>query len=430
MANTLRLEKTLVILIVLTAIAILGRDRLLQESFVVDASSGYELRLYDDSPAGGNSVTEILQTENEFHWLCDIRAAYQYPHCGFEIRLTDNYARGVDMSHIRKVRLWLDYTGPTNTVRVYLRNFDHRYSRVEDDTTTKYNQVEFKANDPNNYYEFAIDDFFVANWWLIERNIAPNMSHPQFDNIASIDIQTGSGHNLGEHHFVLSRIELIGQRFTNEDWYFGIIVCWAIIVLIFLGYRVVLLSGEVRSRKSRENELLQINTLLDARGKHLEELAKTDALTGAFNRKGIEQAIREGLWEWRRDDKPLSIVMMDVDFFKAVNVTHGHAAGDAILAGISALVKSHIRATDLFARWGGEEFVLVCRNTRINYATHTAEKLRRLIAEHTFEDGLKVTASFGVATLHQNSGLDQLFAAADEALYRAKNKGRNRVEVA
>lgn len=432
MIRTLPLEKALVVLILITAGAIVGRERILQQSFVLEPASGYSIRLYDDSPVGGNTEVEILNdpADGSYHWRCHLQSDYQYPHCGFEVRLTDDYSRGIDMSHFQSVRLWLEYSGPTPTVRVYLRNFDHRYSVVEDDTTTKYNQVEFRANSDEGFYQFDFNDFFVANWWLLEKNISPQMSHPQFDNIASFEIQTGSVHQLGEHEFRLYRVELLGQRVSTEDWYFTIIVCWAIIILLFLGYRIWLLTGEVRSRKQRESELMQVNRLLDSRGRKLEEMAKTDALTGAFNRKGIESAIREGLHEWRYARQPLSIVMMDLDHFKQVNDDYGHAVGDAVLTSISALVKDHIRETDMFARWGGEEFVLVCRNTRIDYAQQTAEKLRTLIAEHTFEDGLKVTASFGVAALYHTMDIDQLFKSADDALYRAKHNGRNRVEVA
>jgi len=104
--------------------------------------------------------------------------------------------------------------------------------------------------------------------------------------------------------------------------------------------------------------------------------------------------------------------------------------GDQVLAALSNLVQKYIRGDDLFARWGGEEFVLVCRSTQIGQAAIIAEKLRELIANYQFVKGLHVTVSMGVATLNANEPLEQLFKSADDALYSAKHSGRNRVVVA
>ncbi|BFM21628.1 GGDEF domain-containing protein [Gilvimarinus japonicus] len=429
MPTKMRFEKALLVLVVLTALAVLGQKWVLQETFVIDPTEGLDNRLYNDRLSGGTSQSEMISgAADSYVWRCDLHATgYAYPHCGFEVRLTGSYTQGINFSNYRTVKIWLDYEGPNDSVRIFLRNYNSRYSVASDDTTTKYNQLEFSPAKDQAYYEFSFGDFFVANWWLREKNIPPQLSHPEFNNIVSFEVQTGSGHLPGEHRFVLRRVELVGQRFDTADWYLGIIVVWVVIVLLFLAYRVLELTGEVRERKKREQELMDVNLFLDSRSRELEAKTKTDALTGAFNREGIEESIKNGLWEWRHSAKPLSIVMMDIDHFKKINDQYGHAVGDDILAGISALVKEHIRATDLFARWGGEEFVLVCRNTRIHYAQHIAEKLRAMIAEHKFDGELQVTASFGVATLTGGRSVEQLFKAADDALYQAKEKGRNRV---
>ncbi|WP_049723698.1 GGDEF domain-containing protein [Gilvimarinus polysaccharolyticus] len=426
MPTKLRFEKALLVLVALTALAIVGQKWVLQETFVLDPAQGFDHRLYSDVLSGGNTQAEIVSTEGgRYEWRCDLRPQFQYPYCGFEVRLVGSHTQGIDLSNYKRVKIWLDYQGPNNNVRIFLRNFNSLYSIVNDDTTTKYNQIEFPYSQGQDYYEFSFDDFFVANWWAREKNISPQLSHPEFSNVVSFDVQTGSEHLPGEHHFVLRRVELVGQRFDAADWYLAIIIVWAVLILLFLGYRVLELSGEVRERKRRELELIDVNELLDSRSRELEAKAKTDSLTGAFNREGIEAAIKDGLWEWRHSGQPLSIVMMDIDYFKSINDQYGHGVGDNILAGISALVKEHIRSTDLFARWGGEEFVLVCRNTRINYARYIADKLRVLIAEHKFDGGLTVTASFGVSTLSGSQSVEQLFKAADDALYQAKDAGRN-----
>jgi diguanylate cyclase (GGDEF)-like protein len=101
-----------------------------------------------------------------------------------------------------------------------------------------------------------------------------------------------------------------------------------------------------------------------------------------------------------------------------------------VLSNLSNIVQQHTRAQDLFARWGGEEFVLVCRDTDLDSACTIADKLRELVANQTLHHNIHITASFGVATLKTNENLEQLFKAADTALYEAKTSGRNRVATA
>lgn len=429
MLSMYRLETILGALVILTLIAILGEQRILSTSLVIDSQSGYAVHLYSDASVNGNSEVELIDPVS-FEWRCDIKTQYTFPFCGFEILIDPRREKGLNFSHYNTIKLWMDYEGTGETVRIYLRNFDGRYSVSGDDPSTKYNQVEFDTALLKQPIEFSLNDFFVANWWLLQYKIPPHLAHPQFDNIVVIDIHTGTTNPVGNHHFVLHRIELSGQWLTTEEWYRSILTLWLVLILGFLGYRIFLLSDEVRQQKRREIELLEINALLDMRGRQLEEKAKTDALTGAFNREGIEDAIKLGLWEWRSKRKPLSIVMLDIDHFKVINDTHGHAMGDYVLSALAALVQNYIRVDDLFARWGGEEFVLVCRNTRIEQATAIAEKLRELIAKHLFEHNLRVTVSMGVATFNGNEPLEQLFKSADDALYEAKEMGRNRVVVA
>ena len=427
MNRSWRLEITLGILVLLTIGAVWGEKYILHKTIVITPESHYTVRPYDDVPSGGNSSIQLLD-DSGFEWRCNVRDKYAYPFCEVEIFFDPNRLHGVDLRNYNKIRVWLDYEGPNKTLRMYLRDFDPTFSKVEDTSSTKYNQIEFSTDMlKNRMVEFSLSDFFVANWWVVNYKIPPELSHPQFENTIIFEIQTGNSNALGEHHFKLHRVELIGQQFTTEKWYLIILVSWLCIFIAFLSYRIFLLTKEVRLERKRGRELVEVNALLDAHTQELEEKTRTDALTGAFNRQGVDEALRVGLGEWRRQKRPLSLVLMDIDHFKNINDRHGHAAGDYVLAEVSQIVKAHIRGNDLFARWGGEEFLLVCRNTQIDQARMVAEKVRELIAGYNFKDDIKVTASFGVATLHASETLEQLFNAADKALYRAKHEGRNRV---
>lgn len=428
MPSRFNLEKSLAVLVVVTLVAILAEREILKTRMVIGPEDDYSSSTYSDTVSGGNSEAFLVNRE-KYEWRCTLRDQHPYPFCGFEVVLDPKRVNGLDLRDYDTIRIWLDYEGPAETIRFYLRNFDPTYSKPGLNDTTKYNQIEFGTDllKPNKPVEFEMADFFVANWWFQRFKISPKLSHPQFDNIVVLEVQTGNDPPGGEYYFKLDRVELTGQKIPTNQWYQLIIAIWLVAALVFLGTRILHLNKELRRRKARELELMEINELLDMRGKQLEEMAKTDPLTGAFNRQGIEDAIKIGLAEWRRHRKPFSIVMLDVDYFKEINDTRGHSVGDRVLAGLSELMQKNIRSGELFARWGGEEFVLVCRNTLLEHAGKLAEKLRSRVESHKFEKNIKVTVSVGVATLADGETLDQLFIRVDKALYDAKRRGRNRV---
>jgi diguanylate cyclase (GGDEF)-like protein/hemerythrin-like metal-binding protein len=156
-------------------------------------------------------------------------------------------------------------------------------------------------------------------------------------------------------------------------------------------------------------------------------LASTDPLTGLLNRRVIEQTIMDEIIRAERYHSPLSIILFDLDHFKTVNDTFGHDIGDQVLITICSLVQANLRETDVLGRWGGEEFLIILPETDVNGATRTAEKLRAVLAKHKHETAGKVTASFGVVQRQINTTLTFFFRQVDEAMYAAKNQGRNRV---
>jgi len=163
-----------------------------------------------------------------------------------------------------------------------------------------------------------------------------------------------------------------------------------------------------------------------------ERLATTDGLTGLLNRRTLTSQLEARVREARRYGRKVSLVLLDVDHFKRVNDTHGHPAGDAVLRGVAALVKAQARATDLAARYGGEEMALVLPETDGPGALAIAERLRAAVAaaaHQTAKGTVRVTVSLGVATAPDDADdASALIEAADAALYRAKQAGRDRVE--
>ena len=157
--------------------------------------------------------------------------------------------------------------------------------------------------------------------------------------------------------------------------------------------------------------------------------ARIDALTGLANRRALEEILAAEISRAQRFTHELAVVLLDLDRFKEINDSFGHAAGDAMLREVSRLLISLARQGDTVARWGGEEFVVVLPETDLAGAQQFAERLRRTIEAHAVGE-MKTSASCGVATMLHEDSVDELVGAADQALYQAKSNGRNRTESA
>lgn len=163
----------------------------------------------------------------------------------------------------------------------------------------------------------------------------------------------------------------------------------------------------------------------------LKALATTDRLTGAYNWVKIDEVMKREMVRARRHGAPLSVTMFDIDYFKNVNDTYGHAAGEAVLKAIADIVRRSIREIDYLFRWGGEEFLVVFPGAGVEGAAILAGRIRRAIELYDFEGaGGRITASFGVAEFMKgDAGEDAVIKRADMALYRAKATGKNKVEI-
>ncbi|MFQ5597455.1 MAG: diguanylate cyclase [Nitrospiria bacterium] len=167
--------------------------------------------------------------------------------------------------------------------------------------------------------------------------------------------------------------------------------------------------------------------------KKLIKLSQRDALTGAYNRRFLREFLQEELYRCQRYHRPMSVIMMDVDFFKKLNDRYGHPFGDEVLRTIVSEITKKMRKTNRLARYGGEEFCIVLPETNESGAMCFSEKIRKMIEAlvlYTERIPVKITASFGVSTLSEETkNLETLLEKADQALYRAKQSGRNQTVV-
>jgi len=175
-----------------------------------------------------------------------------------------------------------------------------------------------------------------------------------------------------------------------------------------------------------QKELLETN-------KRLELLSITDGLTKLYNHRYLQDELLRAFEESHRYERPLSLAIIDLDFFKKINDTYGHAVGDEVLKDVSKIFRESVRSSDLVARYGGEEFAVMMPETQLDDAIVFAEKIRALIEEtpmHTQAGSLHATVSIGVAAMPQSHirSAKELVVHADKALYRAKRNGRNQVQ--
>ncbi|HLA31186.1 MAG TPA: sensor domain-containing diguanylate cyclase, partial [Pseudomonas sp.] len=159
-------------------------------------------------------------------------------------------------------------------------------------------------------------------------------------------------------------------------------------------------------------------------------LATTDQLTELLNRRGFDLLASQALQEARRHNSPLCALLLDLDQFKELNDKHGHLAGDEVLRGFANKLQGNLRQADIICRWGGEEFILLLKDTTPEQARELGEKIRQQTELSRFThngSNLQITVSIGLAQLQADDALNQLIARADRALYRAKQSGRNRL---
>lgn len=192
-------------------------------------------------------------------------------------------------------------------------------------------------------------------------------------------------------------------------------------------------QGEMRARLRSGIRVLDLQARLLAAQEAMRHHASLDHLTGLWNRRMILEQLDRELNRVKREKRPLSVAMLDIDRFKGINDRHGHAAGDAVLRDTAAAISSQLREYDFVGRYGGEEFILLLPGCELAEGEMIAERVRARIAAEPVRYGelrIPVTASLGVANTRTAMiiGTD-LIAAADEALYQAKENGRDRVEV-
>lgn len=431
--NKTRRIAALLAAVVFTLVAVAGHHYIPEKRFVATPNPAgafflYSTNLSDGSPAG--------------IWLDEEKRSFRcvYPenpppgyYCSFnQIHVPElSPSSGVDLSGYERLNVTIGYSGTTPKLRMFVRNFDARYSSRDDSNSTKYNTLFIPEQNLNRETTIKLTQFKAAEWWLIAYNIPIEDAHPELDNVVNMGVDFSDFMEPGNHDVTIEKIEFVGDWISKEKWYLAILSVWLFGLGAYALNELRLLREKTLQDLSVISRLNKSNAILQKETDRFRRLSTVDALTQVYNRFGIDQVMSSLLDAKQAQGDPnahYALAVLDLDLFKQVNDTRGHDAGDRVLKEAAGIIAHNLRDGDYLGRWGGEEFIVVLPATGKADALAVAEKIRQAVAAATFEpeNPLSVTVSIGVGERREDEDFATTFKRVDSALYSAKISGRNR----
>ncbi|BCD97209.1 GGDEF domain-containing protein [Marinagarivorans cellulosilyticus] len=393
---------------------------------------------YDDrDKVGGNSSVHWL-TDQPKGFLCEIRDGAPFKACGITLTFTTKpfrYSRDdpsafnkqiealryEDFRHIKGFEVDISYKGDSNSLRLYMRNAKERNIKGVNQEPEKFMSVSIQRNETNKPIFINLHEFHVPNWWMEAHAKSRLEAQPEFNNVFQFGIDVPYNIPNGTHILTVNKITIVKSWLPTATIYIAITAMWISVFLLEALFRVHKLYRDNR----RYHQSLKI---LESRYHELQNDANQDALTKVYNRRGLDHVI-EIIFNTQKGQN-LCIAVLDIDHFKQVNDTFGHGPGDAILKQVAQRITQNLSDDIIVGRWGGEEFLLLSPNSSLEQLTFLAHKIRSLIAETPFdipEKTINITISIGCTAVRNNETFSQAFGRADQALYSAKERGRNTV---
>lgn len=361
---------------------------------------------------------------------------------------TDGTVLSVDGSHYDGFLVKIHYEGRADYLRLNLRNSNPELRQKG--YSEKFMSALLRTADLRAGPTYvSLSEFNIDEWWIFQENPPRALAAPEFGHIIQVAVVHSEN---GVHRVRVDEIQLIGERLSTEVYLTAILIFWIAYLMVELSVRYYRLRLSTRQHQDQLQNLASDAQRLEREKALLLNRSMTDPLTGTMNRAGIAAHLQQ---RYGSQNPPAGtgLVVMDIDHFKALNDTYGHAVGDSILQQFSALISASIREGDVFGRWGGEEFVAVVNQSSPENLRLVAEKLRQLVASHNFlpqqlivsnsevtdsnsqtsvsnsqivNSKPHVTVSIGIARMRPDDSFDSAFKRADTALYQAK-KSRNAV---
>ena len=389
----------------------------------------YGVTVTDDRHENGTSVSSLVRTRDAFVMRCALRAVYAWPFCKLQFHMGQD-GKGLDFSQFDSVTFHMRYAGASGRkIRLHLTNFEPEFSTVGDWNSQRYNSVEFDVP-AQTTFTIPVNVLRTADWWITTHNVPVEKTYTRLDNVTAVELSTGAVPPGQSVTMEVRAIEFRGKWISTTRLLTYLVGAWIGCGLLGLTLSLLHVRSNLSATNARLELLAAINEALELEARDLASQAHTDPLTGALNRQGLREVLMRRLHAGGHVDEEMAVVFIDLDHFKRINDQYGHDAGDEVLKRFAALIRGEVRSSDKLVRWGGEEFLLLCPETDVPQALRMLDKLRAALAGQAWPHGLSVTSSFGVASLKPDEDVGAAIKRADEALYRAKSNGRNRVEIA
>jgi diguanylate cyclase (GGDEF)-like protein len=417
-----RFRNGFVVLLAVTIVSLVwqhfGMERVVEFNGgnLVEATAG------DDRENNGASVASLHHDGSALRLSCNLVKQATWPYCRLRLFLGSG-VHGMDLTRFDSMSLDLAYVGPNpHLLRVNLIDFEEGLSQPSDFLTNKFSEVQVLKVPEHGTLRIPLNLFYIASWWKDKFALPLEKTGVRYDNVVAVDLLTGVALEAGSHEITAKALRLHGKWITLTQLLTVLVLLWIVWPLTV----AVRLHRQLDRSNAQLSRARELNRALQLEASELAGQAHVDSLTRVLNREGLRaflmspEALRPG---------PMSIIFTDIDHFKRINDTHGHAVGDIVLKNFAQMITSTVRSADRVARWGGEEFLIVCMNTTAQQAMTLAEKLREHMGVQAWPAGMTVTASFGVAEHLPAEDIGEVIERADSGLYAAKRAGRNRVHV-
>lgn len=377
-----------------------------------DQVTGYHL--FFDGQHEGQTQAEWTE-EKRFSFRCTASEnTIEQPYCGITLNLGKALHSNA-LTDYQYMEVKVIYQGNNERLRIRLHNFDSGGARNNYRETLRGLDISFLAEE--THQPLTIE---TTGWVL-----TPNRSVETQVMDVSVDLVPPIA--AGTHDLQLEYIEIHGELLPASSWYLGVALLWLLGNLLVI-YRYSLTQElRIRNDSQRLSTLATYSGGLEEESQKFKTLSSIDPLTATLNRNGFAEELSK-ITENGQLVADTAIIMVDIDHFKRINDKHGHDAGDHVLQAVAAALQNNIRSTDKLARWGGEEFLLLCVHTTTQQALLIAEKLRTSIESlnlHYRDNAIPVTVSLGLGIAYDGETFDELFLRSDRALYQAKRLGRN-----
>jgi len=435
-AHTLNTVK--VILVLITLLALISYPYIPKRTLHVYPEPNFWWGAFTDTFAGGNTQFEYAN-QSASAIRCTMGDAGPFKLCGnngvfadgtkvtyeklvsdpsFAISVSPSITR--DFSSFLGIEMDIEYRGPADFIFVSLQNHEPIPDMTDANRQFRPQSVGISTEELHKPVYISLEDFKVSDWWIHQFSLHRKKAVPRFDRIRAIGIEVRDELPHSEHYIKVKSITFVGEWISKESFYFIIIIILASLLLLEGAVRVYSLYASHRAtRKSLEE--------LSERNKKLQSAAYKDELTQLLNRR----AIYDILLSDTAQAQFIAILVIDIDNFKSFNDTYGHSLGDKVLVYVARALKDSSRDYDQIARWGGEEFVIITKESQPDNLLAYAEKLRTNISSTAIQienrsDPIYVTVSIGFTIASRSENFETAFERADAALYRAKQNGRNR----